>query len=261
MYIPRASTVRAPGGAVSLPTAVMTPPAICTSTSRGPSGVCTVPPAMTIDVRDARSVKLEICDAKKWRVRDVRCADVLLAALAAIEDDHEVNHGDAGVAQHLRRAKRVAAGGDDVFDDRDPLAGFEAALDLFRGAVTLRFLPHQDQGEAGFHGDCATQEHGAELRRRETLCLRRDQLGEMPAEPPEKRGIGFEEELVEVAVGAFARAQNEVALEIRGGDQVASELAQLGCRGLHALNLAEGCHRPLQSVCLGSFSIYLTVVP
>src|SRR5437879_4933964 len=213
-YMPRASTVRASSGALSLPTAVMTPPAIWTSTSRGPSGVCTVPPTITIDVRDARSVKLEIGEAEKRRVGKAGGANVVLAAFAAVEDDHQVNHGRAGVAQHLRGTKRVAARGDDILDDGDPLAGFVAAFDLFRSAVTLRLLPHQDQGEASFHGDCTAKEHCAELRSREALRLRRDQLGETPAEPAQERGIGFEEELVEVAVGAFARAKHEVALEI-----------------------------------------------
>src|SRR6266566_5284647 len=82
----------------------------------------------------------------------------------------------------------------------------------------------------------------------------------MTSEPAQQRGIGFEEELVEVPVGAFARTKNEVALEIGRGDQVAPELTQLGCRGLHALNLAEGCHRPWRSVCFGSSCTYLTAV-
>jgi len=63
-YMPRASTICAFEGAGSLPTLVMTPSATCTSTSRGPSGVWTMPPSMTSAFVRAESVKLEVGDSE-----------------------------------------------------------------------------------------------------------------------------------------------------------------------------------------------------
>ena len=61
-YIPRTSTTCAPPG-VDLPSSrlVITPSETCTSTSRGPSGVWTVPPAMT---SERVSVKFQVSDAE-----------------------------------------------------------------------------------------------------------------------------------------------------------------------------------------------------
>src|SRR6267378_1541407 len=105
-YIPPASTTRAPAGCfVACPSnAVITPPETCTSTCRGPSAVPTVPPEMT------RSVKLEISDPEQRGVRDACFPDVLLSPFAAVEHDHQMDHLDPRIAQHLRRPQRVASG-------------------------------------------------------------------------------------------------------------------------------------------------------
>src|SRR5260370_37686815 len=100
----------------------MTPSATCTSTLCGPCGVWTMPPSMMNAFVRAESVKLEVGDSEQWRIRNAGRADVLLAALAAVEDDDQVDDLDAGVAEHLRRAQRVAAGGDDVLDHSHPLS-------------------------------------------------------------------------------------------------------------------------------------------
>src|ERR1700730_4814417 len=89
------------------------------------------------DARRARSVKLEVGDAKEWRVRDAGAPDVFPAALTAIENDNEMDHFDARVAQHLGRAQRITTGRDDVLDDRDPFPRLQDPLDLFRGPVAL----------------------------------------------------------------------------------------------------------------------------
>src|SRR5260370_10679993 len=176
-----------------------------------------MPPSMTSAFARPESVKLEVGDAEQRRIWNAGPADVLLAALAAVEDDHEMDDLDTRVAQNLRRAQRVAACGDDVLDHCDPFSRLEPSLYLLRGPVSLRLLAHEDQGQAGLHRNRAAQEHRAQLRRREALRLRRDQLGEMAAQPSQQRRIGFEQELVEVAVRAFSRAKDEIALEVRGG--------------------------------------------
>src|SRR5258708_22790802 len=115
----------------------MTPSAICTSTSRGPSGVWTVPPSMTSAFVRVESVKLEVGDAEQRRIRNAGPADVLLTTFAAVEDYDQVDHLDACIAQHLRRAQRVAAGGDDVFDHGHAVSMLEPSFYLLAGAVSL----------------------------------------------------------------------------------------------------------------------------
>src|SRR5260370_39588961 len=180
-YMPRASTMCAFEGAGSLPTLVMTPSATCTSTSRGPSGVWTRPPSMTNAFVRAESVKLEVGDSEQRRIWNAGSADVLLAALAAVEDDDQVDHLDASVAEQLRRAQRVAAGGHDVLDHCDPLPRLEPSLQLLSRPVTLWLFADEDQGQAGLHRNRAAQEHRAQLGSREALCLRRHQPGEVAA--------------------------------------------------------------------------------
>src|SRR5260370_16073985 len=167
--MPRASTICAFEGAGSLPTLVMTPSATCTSTLCGPCGVWTMPPSMTNAFVRAESVKLEVGDSEQRRIRNAGPDDVLLAALAAVEDDDQRDHLDASVPEHLRRAQRVAAGGDDVFDHCDPLSRLEPSFYLLRGPVSLGLFPDEDQGQAGLHGNRATQEHRAQLGSREAL--------------------------------------------------------------------------------------------
>src|SRR5260370_13435474 len=206
--MPRASTPCAFKGAGSLPTLVMTPSATCTSTLCGPCGVWTMPPSMTSAFVRAESVKLEVGDSEQRRIRNAGPDDVLLAALAAVEDDDEVDHLDASVAEHLRRAQRVAAGGDDVFDHCDPLSRLEPSFYLLRGPVSLGLFADEDQGQAGLHGNRATQEHSAQLGSREALRLRWHQLGEQAAPPSPQRGLGFEHEFAAVTVRNLSPANH-----------------------------------------------------
>src|SRR5258708_32276864 len=124
----------------------------------------------------AESVKLEVGDSEQWRIRNAGRADVLLAALAAVEDDDQVDDLDARVAKHLRRAQRVAAGGDDVLDHSHPLSRLVPSLYLLRGPVSLGLFADEDQGQAGLHGNRATQEHRAQLGSPEALRLGRHQF-------------------------------------------------------------------------------------
>src|SRR4029077_3021855 len=126
-------------GAGSLPTLVITPPATWTSTCRGPSGVCTVPPVMTRAL-ERGSVKIQVFDAKEWRIWDTGAADIVLAALAAVEDDDEMDHVGARITQDLRRPYRIATGRDNVLDHRDAVAALHTSFDLLRGSIAFRLL-------------------------------------------------------------------------------------------------------------------------
>jgi hypothetical protein len=56
----------------------------------------------------------------------------------------------------------------------------------------------------------------------------------MLAEPAQQGGVGLEKELVEISIRPFARAQDEIAFEVGGGDQVARQLIASGYQGLPA---------------------------
>src|SRR5258706_4215085 len=204
----------------------MTPPATWTSTCRGPSGVCTVPPVMTRALARG-SVKLEVGDSKERRIGDAGAADVLFAPLSAIEYDDEMDHVGARIPQDLRRPQRIAAGRHDVLDHRDAVAALHASFYLLRGSVALRFLATEDQREARFHRHCAAQEHRSELRCGEALRRERQESGQVLAQTAEQLGIGFEKELVEVSVGVLARTKDEITLQVRGRDQVPSQRLSL----------------------------------
>src|SRR2546427_3409446 len=113
-YIPRASTTPAPGEAdLRSAKIVMTPSEMWTSTRRGPSGVWTVPPAMTRAGPAARSIKFQVRDAEKRRIRNAGAADVLLSPFAPGEHDDEVDPLHARVAEPPGRAQGSATRGHD----------------------------------------------------------------------------------------------------------------------------------------------------
>src|SRR5450759_2384029 len=113
------------------------------------------------------------------------------------------------------------------------------AFDLLRRPIALWFLSDQDQRQPGLHRNGAAQQDGPKLRRRETLRVLRNQLGEVFAQPAQQSRIRLEKELVEIPIGPPARAKNEIAFEVGGFHQVTSELVQLECPGLHRPNLAD----------------------
>src|SRR5205823_5900117 len=215
--MPLASTSCAPGASIDGSTAAITPSVTCTSAWRGPSGVWTLPPRMS------SSVKFEVLNAEERRVRDAFLADVVFAALTAVQHHDKMNHIEARVAQHLDRAERVAAGRDHVLDHCDALARRDASLDLLRGAVALRLLADEEQRQSGLHRHSPAKQYGSELWRCEALRLFRHELSKMRAEALEQVGLGLEQEFVEVSIGLLAGAQDELALQVRGSDEVAPE--------------------------------------
>src|SRR5579859_8084838 len=104
-YMPVASKTFAPACAPAPDsTRVITPSMTWTSASTGPPGVYTVPP------RISSSVKFEVLNAEQRRVGNAGVADVVLAALAAVEHHHEVDDLQSRVPQNLGRAQRIASG-------------------------------------------------------------------------------------------------------------------------------------------------------
>src|SRR5712692_1255140 len=97
-----------PRASISLPLAsrarpgstfVITPSLTNTSASRGPVGVYTVP------LRRSSSVKFQVFNPEQRRVRDAGLTDVVLTALAPIDQHHQVDHIEAAVTQHLDRTE------------------------------------------------------------------------------------------------------------------------------------------------------------
>ena len=120
------------------------------------------------------------------------------------EHDHQVDHIEAGIAQHLDRAERVAAGGDDILDDGDPVTCFEAAFDLLARAVALLLFAHEQEREPGLHRHRSAEEHGAQLGRGKPLCFGGHELSKLRAQTLEQGRLGLEEKFVEVAIRATA---------------------------------------------------------
>ena len=129
-----------------------------------------------------------------------------------------VRHSNPASRSASTASSRGAAGGDDVLDEADPLALLEHALEPVRGAVLLRLLAHDQERQAGRErrrrGERDRAELGPGEARRVGLVLAtasRDPL----AERAEQLGPRLEAVLVEVVARAAARAQDEVALEVR----------------------------------------------
>jgi hypothetical protein len=56
----------------------------------------------------------------------------------------------------------------------------------------------------------------------------------MLAELPEQGRVGLEKKLVEISIRPLARAQDEIAFQVRGCDQVARQLLALSYQGVPA---------------------------
>src|SRR5512146_1996043 len=140
------------------------------------------------------------------------------APLFTVHNAYGVADDEARVAQRLHRVEQRAAARDDVLDDADRLARLEDALDPVRGPVVLRGLAdEQERQPAGQRGG-GGQRDGAELRRGQAHGVRLvlgDDLRDPLAERLQQLRPGLEAVLVEVVLGAAARAEHEVALQER----------------------------------------------
>jgi hypothetical protein len=154
------------------------------------------------------------------------------SALLAIDHADRGSTLETGLAERRDRGQRCAAGGDDVLDQADPLAGDEGAFEPVPRAVVLRLLADDQEGEARRERGRGRQRDGAELRPRQPICVGLvfgDEIREPRAEGLEQVGARLEAVLVEVVRGAAAGAEDEVALEV---SVLAYRLAEL--RRLHA---------------------------
>ena len=91
------------------------------------------------------------------------------SALLAVDHADGVPHLETGLAQGLDRRDRGAAGGDHVLDEADQLARLEDALEAVGGAVLLRLLADDQEGQAG-----GERRRGGQRDRAEVGPARRD---------------------------------------------------------------------------------------
>src|SRR5262249_6265323 len=107
------------------------------------------------------------------------------------------------------------------------LARLEHSFEPVARSVALRFLPHDQEREARRERSGCCQSDRPELGSREPLRVGldlRDGRRDPVAERLEELGSGLEAVLVEVVARALARAQEEVAFEVRVLPQRAAEL-------------------------------------
>src|SRR3990172_4876386 len=160
----------------------------------------------------------QLARAKERHETDAEGRESLAPALFPVDDADRRPALELGAAEGLDRLRGRATAGDDVLDEADDLPRPEHALEQAAGAVALRLLAHDQEGEPGLErrggGQRDRPELGACEERRVRLLLaglRGDPLPERPQEV----GAGLEAVLVEVVARAPAGAQNEVALEVR----------------------------------------------
>src|SRR5215472_3592442 len=200
---------------------VMTPPAMWTSASRGPPGVQTVPLRMTVS--DG-----EIGLSEQRRERHAQPVQVLRCALLPVQHGHQPDHGAARCPHLLDRPDRLAAGREHVFDHGDAVARLENPLQRPCRAVVLGLLAYQHEWQIELQGDRGPQQHRPKLGRRKPLRGRRDELGQVLADPAQDARLRLEQVLVEVVVRTAAGAEHEVALQPGSADQITGQPHQFG---------------------------------
>src|SRR4051794_18673246 len=152
------------------------------------------------------------------------------AALFAVDHTDRVGYTQSGISEGLDRCERGPAGGDDVLDQADALALLEDALELLRRPVLLRGLADDQERQSRLERRRRGERDCAELRSCEAVGVRlvlAHRLGERLAERRQHIGARLEAVLVEVVARAAARAEHEVALEVRGVAQRPRELVPL----------------------------------
>ena len=156
---------------------------------------------------------------------DAFCLDGLAAAFLAIYEDDTEFHVAASIFDGFDGFEGGAAGGDDVIDDDDVLAGGEVSLDLFAGAVAFGFFADGEDlegflgvaaggGHADGEGDgiCA-EGHAADGVDGEIfrMDLRADGVPAELADHGGAEGVEGGDAAVDVEVGLFAGGEGEGA--------------------------------------------------
>ena len=171
----------------------------------------------------------ELGGAEEGPQADAVAGEFVDAALLPVDDaDRRRRPAGRPPAAPRSRLERRAARGDHVLDEADTLAGLEDALEPVRRAVRLGLAADDQERQAAGQRGRGRERDRAELRAGEpvasgscSLTAARDR----GAERAEQVGPRLEAVLVEVVPGAAARAQDEVALEVRRLAQGAAELA------------------------------------
>ena len=105
--------------------------------------------------------------------------------------------------------------------------GSKTPSSRFDGAVVLRFLADDQEGQAALERRRGGERDGSELRPGEPDRVRlvlAHGVGDRAAERREQVGAGLEPVLVEVVLRAAAGAEDEVAFEVGGVAERAGEL-------------------------------------
>ena len=129
----------------------------------------------------------------------------------------------APVAEVAARRDHLTARRHDVFHHREAPAVDVAALGQSAGAVGLGLLAHEVRGDAGQLRQHRRDRHATELEPGERVGVGRHERHERGRDLAQQRRVGLEEVLVEVLVAHGARAQHELAGEVRAARSMASE--------------------------------------
>src|SRR5262245_40358979 len=163
------------------------------------------------------------------------------SALLAIEHADRDPALQTGLADGLERLDQRPAGRDDILDEADALARRERALDAVRCPVPLRLVAHDQERQLRRQRGGRRDDDGTELRRGEPNRVRLvlgDGRRDVLAERREHLRARLEAVLVEVVMRAAARAEDEVALEVRVLAEGGSEVLALHVRAARSASRA-----------------------
>src|SRR6188472_1859296 len=152
------------------------------------------------------------------------------SALFAIQHADCDSALETGLADGLDRVQQRTAGGDNVLDQADSLTGLEGAFEAVRGSVLLGRGAHDHERDARRERRRGRERYGTQLRTSEPRCVGLvlgDLGGKVLAERREHVRLRLEAVLVEVVARPAARAEDEVALEVRVVEERGAELVAL----------------------------------
>src|SRR3954451_11018062 len=140
------------------------------------------------------------------------------APLLAVDDTDGRLDDESRAAQLLDGLEERAAGRHHVLDHAHALARLEDAFDALRRSVLLRLSAHDHEGQPGRQRGGGCERDRAELRSREqrrVIGVLAHNRGDALAQRAQQVRARLEPVLVEVVLRALARAEQEVALEVR----------------------------------------------
>jgi hypothetical protein len=163
-----------------------------------------------------------------------------------IDDTDHDSALETGLAKNLECLDGSTAGGDDVLDEADPIAGFPGSFEPVRGSVLLRRLAHDEERELRREGSSRRERDGTELRAGEPYGVRlvlADCDRDVLAERGEQVWPGLEAVLVEVVARPAPGAKDEITLEVGVLAQRRGEVVPLHDRAARTASRANGSSR------------------